>query len=165
MKSAEPAAEPTLIARIRNWFRKNAGGTGIPIVAIDEETKQPVEVTLYKYNVDVNTGAGIFKLSQTATSEQDCRQLVINWYVNKKLLVKPDLIGPVKGSDKDNPVWRYKCAIQTGTGTLKREVEAVSAEKAIEECKVWFLRFKMKLVIKLVGPVRNNPNAESGKKQ
>lgn len=159
---AEPDAEPTIIAKIRNWYRKKLGGTGIPVAPIDEETQKPVELPLYKYNVDINTGAGVFKVSQQAVTEKAAHDLVIAWFLNKKLLVNPQMIGPVKGEEGK---WKYKCKIDTGTGQLKYEIQAKDAEEAITECKVWFVRFKLRLKVTLVGPVRQKQDAESGKAQ
>lgn len=163
---AEPDAEPTVIAKIRNWFRKKAGGTGIPISVIDEETKQAVELPVYKYNVDINTGSGVFKVNQEATSEANAKKAVITWYLNNKLLVNPQLLGPEKKKLEkgEEEKWRYKCAITTGTGNLKYLVVAKNAEEAVMECKVWFVRNKLRLTIKLVGQVTKKQDAESGTK-
>lgn len=158
---AEPDAEPTVIAKIRNWFRKKAGGTGIPISVIDEETKQAVELPVYKYNVDINTGSGVFKVNQESTSEANAKKAVINWYLNNKLLVNPQLLGPSKTEEGK---WRYKCAVTTGTGNLKYELIAANVDEAVMECKVWFVRNKLRLTIKLVGPVTKKQDGESGTK-
>lgn len=156
-KPEEPEANPTVIARIRNWFRNKMGGTGIPVQVMDAETNKPVEdAPQYKYNVDINTGAGVLKLSQESTSEENAKQAALTWVLNNKIKVKPELIGEVKNSIG---LFRYKCTTQTGTGTFVREIHAPTAEKAIENAKVWWLTNKMQCKIVLVGPVRKKQDA------
>lgn len=146
--------------RFREWLIKRLGANDQPITVMDADTNKPADMQRYKYNVVINTGSGLVKLSFEGISEADVKKNVTTWYVNNKLLVKPELIGAVKVAEGSKAVlWRYACTIQTGCGTFTREIQASSSEKAIENVKVWFLMNKMKVSLSLVGPVTKPANA------
>ena len=76
-----------LFTQISQWLQSKFGTTPVQ----EPPQQQPVEV-VYRYKVQIYTGAGVIKIGVDAANKKEAEQMALVDYV-KRLNVKAELIG------------------------------------------------------------------------
>jgi len=88
-KDAEKEVQtPDFFAKLQNWFRSKMG----TINDSPPVTPEQLTVKLYRYRVNIYTGAGVVKTSIDAANKKEAEERALVNYVGR-LNVKAELVG------------------------------------------------------------------------